>query len=97
MIYEKLRIYSRPLVFGSVLFVVIATKHMIALPLGLHYNHYVSLSVCPSVENASLLNHRFYIDQVLHTNACQHFLTTGMYTSLFDGRGFAEHLSVGCG
>ena len=29
----------------------------------------------------------------MHTYACQHFLTTGMWTTFFDGRGFAEHQS----
>ena len=32
-----------------------------------------------------------YFDQILHTNACQHYLTTVMCNSLFDGRGFAGH------
>ena len=30
-------------------------------------------------------------DQILHTNACHHFLTTDMCNNLFDGRRFAEH------
>ena len=30
-----------------------------------------------------------YFDQVLHTNTCQHYLTTGMCNE--SGRGFAEH------
>ena len=35
-----------------------------------------------------------YFDQVLHTNACQHYLTTGMCNILFDVRGFAkDHFS----
>ena len=43
-------------------------------------------------ENArQLLNHTIYFDQMLHTNACQHYLTTGMFNSLSDGRGFVEH------
>ena len=32
-----------------------------------------------------------YFDQVLHTNAYQHYLTTSMCNSIFDGQGFAEH------
>ena len=33
-----------------------------------------------------------YFDHILHTNACQHYLTTGMRNSLIiDGRGFAVH------
>ena len=32
-----------------------------------------------------------YFDQILHTNECQPYLTTGMCISLYDGRGFAEH------
>ena len=50
-------------------------------------------------ENVHNLNHMVYFDQILHTNACQHYLTTGMCNSLFDGRGFPAHhfsrLSVG--
>ena len=34
-----------------------------------------------------------YFDQILHAYAYQHFLTTGMFTALFDGRGSAEHVS----
>ena len=35
-------------------------------------------------ENAhKLLNVMVYFDQILHTNACQHYLTTGMRNSLF--------------
>ena len=30
-----------------------------------------------------------YFDQVLYTNTCQHYLTTGMCSE--GGRGFAEH------
>ena len=30
---------------------------------------------------------------ILHDNACQHYLTTGMCNCLFDERGFAEHHS----
>ena len=29
-------------------------------------------------------------DQIKHINACQHYLTTDVCNSLFDGRGFAE-------
>ena len=32
-----------------------------------------------------------YFDQNLQTNACEHYLATGMCNSLSDGRGFAEH------
>ena len=32
-----------------------------------------------------------YFDQVLQAYACQHYLTTGMCNSRFNGRGFAEH------
>ena len=34
-----------------------------------------------------------YFDQMLRTNAFQHYLTTGICNSLFDGQGFAEHHS----
>ena len=36
-----------------------------------------------------------YFDKILHTYACQHFLTTGMHSSLFYGHGFAKHQSGG--
>ena len=32
-----------------------------------------------------------YFDQILHTNAWQHNLTTGMVAAFFDRRGFGEH------
>ena len=32
-----------------------------------------------------------YSDHILHTNACQHCLTTDMCNSVFDGQGLAEH------
>ena len=31
-----------------------------------------------------------YFEPIIHANACQHYLTTDMCNSLFDGRGFAE-------
>ena len=31
-----------------------------------------------------------YFDQVLHKNACQNYLTTGMCNIFFDVRGFAK-------
>ena len=34
-----------------------------------------------------------YFEQMLHTYACQHFLTTDTHKSLFDGQGFAEYQS----
>ena len=34
-----------------------------------------------------------YFDQILHKNACQHYLTTSMCNRLFDGRAFAGHFS----
>ena len=34
-----------------------------------------------------------YFDKILLTYTLQHYLTTGMQNSLFDGRGFAEHQS----
>ena len=38
------------------------------------------------------LDHMVYLDRVLHANACQHYLTTGMCNILFlDGQGFAEY------
>ena len=33
----------------------------------------------------------FFYHFFLHTNACRHYLTTGMCNILFHGRGFAEH------
>ena len=35
--------------------------------------------------------HGTYFDHILHTYACQTFLTTGMRNYFFDGRGLAEH------
>ena len=32
-----------------------------------------------------------YFDKILHTYTCQHYLSTAMHNSFFDGRGFAEH------
>ena len=32
-----------------------------------------------------------YFDQILHTNACQQYLITGICNSIFYGRGLAEH------
>ena len=32
-----------------------------------------------------------YFDQILHTNACQYYLTIGMCSRLLNGQGFAEH------
>ena len=34
-----------------------------------------------------------YIDQVLHTYACQHSINFGMQNHFFEGQGFAEHQS----
>ena len=42
--------------------------------------------VIPFVVNKNahkLLNHMVYFDQILHANACQHDLATGMCNSLF--------------
>ena len=56
----------------------------IARPAGTHNYHFVSLSVCGQlVKMLILLNHMVNPYQVLHTNACQHFLATGMNTSHF--------------
>ena len=38
-----------------------------------------------------------YFDHILHTNACQHYLTTGMCNSLFWWKGFAKHHLAGRG
>ena len=56
----------------------------------------VCLSVCLSAHGKLvkwwyLLINMKYFDQILHIDACQHYLTTGMSNSLFDGRDFAEH------
>ena len=48
----------------------------IARPAGVHYNHCVSPSVRPLA--VSVMNRTVYFDQILHTYACQHCLTTGM-------------------
>ena len=32
-----------------------------------------------------------YFGPILHTNACEHYLTIGMCNSIFDGKKFAEH------
>ena len=37
------------------------------------------------------LNHMVYFVQILHTNACQHYLAHGMQNRLVDGRRYSEH------
>ena len=60
----------------------------------MHYNHTASPSDRGQlVKMLILLNHMVYFDQILHTYACQHCLNTDMRSSLFYGRGFAEHQS----
>ena len=38
-----------------------------------------------------------YFYKILHTYACQHCLTTGMYNNIFDGRGSPGHQLKLCG
>ena len=54
-------------------------------PLGLHYNHYVSMSVrqLPVGENVHSLNLMVYFYHILHTYTCQYSLATGMRNHLF--------------
>ena len=42
----------------------------------------VSRSVRPLWKSSCILNHRVYLDQLLHMYACQHFLTTCMLNIL---------------
>ena len=37
-----------------------------------------------------------YFNEILHAYTCQHFLTTCMHNSKFNGRGFAEHQILIC-
>ena len=63
---------------------------IIARPLGVHYNHNVSPSVRYQLVKTLIIREQHGIfDHILQTNACQHYLTTGMCNSLFDRRGFA--------
>ena len=42
--------------------------------------------------------HMVFFDIVLHTKACQHYLTTGMFNSLFlMDEGLLSTFSAGCG
>ena len=50
------------------------------------------MRVCPLVVMVYM-----YFDHFLHTNACQHYLTTGMFNSLFMDEGLLSIITAGCG
>ena len=67
----------------------------------MHYNHYVS-PYARTLAVSETANHMVYFDvnfdQILHTNACQHDLTTDMCNSLFlMNKGLLSIISAGCG
>ena len=48
-------------------------------------------TLAPSGLRGFILIQHVYFEQTLHTNACQHYLTTDKCISFLNGRGFAEH------